>query len=70
MANTSNWDNICGFLCGVREDRRLSPDDVAEKAGCTGNTVRNLESGAAVNSETLMSVCEALGVRLQPRKVQ
>lgn len=49
----------------LREDRNVSCEELAQKASCTVELIKKLESGAPVPSLTpLLSIARALGVRL------
>jgi transcriptional regulator with XRE-family HTH domain len=48
-----------------RLSRRLSQEDVAEKAGLDVTQVRRLEAGQNVEMDTFIKVCDGIGVTLR-----
>ena len=57
----------------VRERRkslRLTQDELADLAGCSGRFVRSLEGGKAVRTDKLLDVLNVLGLELvlEPRR--
>lgn len=58
-------NTIAGKLTLVRESRKLSQDQLAERAGLKADTITEIESGALIPSlAPLIRIARALGVRL------
>lgn len=49
-----------------RKSRKIIQEDVAEVAGISARTLRDIENGTAnPELETLLSICESLGLELK-----